>query len=258
MKAIATLLTGFLFLATASAQDEPPEEAAEEEIRRYTVEVIIFSYAENVAVGTEQFPPDEPVDDDGFGELTEKLDLVDELTVDAVTRKVDLQTYAKHADDLRFVLLGEEEFTLTNVIDQFDRLDVYETLMHFGWTQPMFPQEETEAIDLRTFGEPPERLDGSLTLYLSRYLHLVVDLALTAPDASNTTDTIDEPVLSFGDSRYRYDDEFGHDEPQVFYRIQENRIVRNGDVRYFDHPKFGVVAKVTRVEKEPDPPVENQ
>jgi hypothetical protein len=34
----------------------------------------------------------------------------------------------------------------------------------------------------------------------------------------------------------------------VRYRIQENRIVKNGEIRYFDHPKFGVIAKVTRVE----------
>ena len=33
----------------------------------------------------------------------------------------------------------------------------------------------------------------------------------------------------------------------VYYRIQENRIVKNGDLRYFDNPKFGVLAKVTRV-----------
>ena len=34
------------------------------------------------------------------------------------------------------------------------------------------------------------------------------------------------------------------------FRIQEDRIVKNGETRYFDHPKFGVVAKVTRVEEE--------
>ena len=39
-------------------------------------------------------------------------------------------------------------------------------------------------------------------------------------------------------------------EGPVRYRIQEDRIVRNNDIRYFDHPKFGVIAKVTRVEKE--------
>jgi hypothetical protein len=39
-------------------------------------------------------------------------------------------------------------------------------------------------------------------------------------------------------------------QPPVYYRIQENRILKNGELRYFDHPKFGVLAKVTRVEEE--------
>jgi hypothetical protein len=25
--------------------------------------------------------------------------------------------------------------------------------------------------------------------------------------------------------------------------------MKNGDIRYFDHPKFGVIAKITRVEE---------
>ena len=36
----------------------------------------------------------------------------------------------------------------------------------------------------------------------------------------------------------------------VYYRIQEDRILKNGELRYYDHPKFGVLAKVTRVEEE--------
>ena len=31
--------------------------------------------------------------------------------------------------------------------------------------------------------------------------------------------------------------------------ISEDRIFRNGELRYFDHPKFGVLAKITRVEE---------
>ena len=36
----------------------------------------------------------------------------------------------------------------------------------------------------------------------------------------------------------------------VRYRIQEDRILRSGELRYFDHPKFGVLARITRVEEE--------
>jgi hypothetical protein len=240
MKAIATLLIPFFCLAPAFAQDELPEaEPAEEEIRRYTVEVVIFSYAEDVAVGGEQFFADKPAIEEELDDFVEGLDLVDELSVTPATRKIDLVRYAKDPELLKFVLLTEDEYTMTGVTDQFELLDVYETVMHFGWTQPTFPQEETEAIELSTFGDVPEGLEGSFTLYLSRYLHLVVDLALEAE--SEVADDIDQGFA------------FAYPEVQelpTYYRIQENRIVKNGDLRYFDHPKFGVVARVTRVEKE--------
>ena len=61
MNRFATLLTTVLFLATAAAQEAVDDELLEEQpIRRYTVEVIVFSYEENVSVGSEIFLPDEP------------------------------------------------------------------------------------------------------------------------------------------------------------------------------------------------------
>ena len=253
MKAIATLLIPFLCLAPALAQDELPDaEAAAEEIRRYTVEVVIFSYVEDVALGGEQFFADEFGVEQELDEFGEALGLVDQLHVAPASRRIDLLNYAENRELLKLVFLTEDEYTMTNITHKFDLLDVYETVMHFGWTQPTFPQEETAAIRLSAFGKPPEGLDGSFTLYLSRYLHLVVDLALEVADDSEQEVEFDEPVLSFGDSRYQYDD-VPTDRP-VYYRIQENRIVKNGDIRYFDHPKFGVVAKVTRVEEEDEEP----
>ena len=248
MKAIATLLIPFLCLAPALAQDELPDAEATEEIRRYTVEIVIFSYVEDVAVGGEQFFADESAVEEERDEFAEALGLVDELAVVPSTRKIDLLNYAANSELLKLVFLTEEEYTMTNITDQLELLDVYETVMHFGWTQPTFPEEDTEAIELSTFGEPPEGLSGSFTLYLSRYLHLVVDLALEVADDSEQED------VTYSDFRFQYDDEPGVRDMPVYYRIQENRIVKNGDIRYFDHPKFGVVARVTRVEKEEEEP----
>ena len=74
MKAIATLLIAFFCLAPAFAQDElPGAESAEEEIRRYTVEVVIFSYAEDVAVGGEKFFADKPAIEDELDDFTKGL-----------------------------------------------------------------------------------------------------------------------------------------------------------------------------------------
>ena len=147
-----------------------------------------------------------------------------------------------------FILHLEDEFTLTDVMSRLELLDVYEPVMHFAWTQVTLPDEETPAIELPALAEPPDRLSGSFRLYLSRYLHLVVDLTLDELHANGEPVAIDEPEFVYSDSRFGTS--YGETQvPVVQFRIQEDRIFKNGDLRYFDHPRFGVLAKITRVEE---------
>ena len=189
--------------------DVEPEEP---EVRRYSVEVIIFRYAQEVSTGSEIFPRDKPESE--------------VLSLDAER--------PRRPPDTELVLMDEADFQLNEIMGRMKRLDVYKPVMHFGWTQATWPEEQTEAIPLHRLARPPAGLDGDLTLYLSRYLHLVVDLQLDAPRVM--VDLADMPGAQ--------------DELPVRYRIQENRILKNGELRYYDHPKFGVLAKVTRVEEE--------
>ena len=225
-------LLAALLPVAASAQDELLDEE-QAPIKRYTVEIVVFAYAEDVSVGTEVFPGDKvEAPDDGLGQVAE-------IEIKAKPRR--------HPDfiGLKPVLLREDEFTMQKVVEQFDLLDAYDPILHVGWTQPGYPQSDTIPMHVTAFGRPPQGLDGSFTLYLGRYLHLVVDLALDAPVVAT-----------------EYEDQYGNVrlfeyvlpslEGPVRYRIQENRIVKNGEIRYFDHPKFGVVAKVVRVEEPED------
>ena len=292
MNKLTALLAGLLLVAPAIAQNATgdTETTAEEPLRRYTVEVIIFAYAEDVSVGTEIFLPDEPppvedllLDEDGNPIFPEEFEeeipeygddviVEDEaaeeeelpptwVAVPALETGVEaaqlpvIVADGEEPNPFQLVLLTEDKFTLTNAADRFELLDAYETLMHFGWTQPTFPEEDTPAIELQLLAEPPPGLNGTLTLYLSRYLHLVVDLALDAPETFDTEVVDDDSFFDFGDSRPRNEDDFGQGTPAVRFRIQEDRILKNGELRYFDHPKFGVLAKVTRVEEpeEEDP-----
>jgi hypothetical protein len=98
-------------------------------------------------------------------------------------------------------------------------------------------------------GRVPEGLGGRLTLYLGRYLHLVVDLELDAPGAVNPIAGTGEPLSSYRDDRLGNSPGGFADPGPVRYRINEDRILRSGELRYFDHPKFGVLAKVMRVEE---------
>ena len=60
MTKLTALLASLLLAPLAQSQDaySDPDAAAEGPVRRYTVEVIIFSYTEDAAVGTEIFLPD--------------------------------------------------------------------------------------------------------------------------------------------------------------------------------------------------------
>lgn len=254
IKVLGTLLLLVIAGSTAVAQDELLLEEEQEDIRRYTVELIVFAYAQDVSVGTEVFPPDEPVVDDNLlleleGPIESDLvAIADEQEIPEEQSIGDGSELAEEDSGLVFLL--EEEFTMSEIAEQFELLDVYETIMHVGWTQATFPEEETQAIELWEFGDVPAGLDGRFTLYLSRYLHLVVDLILDADSRADEPIIVDESEISFGDSRYQFDPEPEENSMPVRYRILDDRIFKNGDTRYFDHPKFGVVARITRVEEE--------
>jgi hypothetical protein len=131
-------------------------------------------------------------------------------------------------------MLDSSDFTLDDAYQHLRRLDAYAPLLHFGYTQVTYPDQKTEPLPLSAFVTPPAGLEGSLNLYLSRFLHLAVELKLEEPGSGSVSPY---PVL---------------------YTISEDRIFRSGDLRYFDHPKFGVLAKITRVEESKPSPAETQ
>ncbi len=209
------------------------------EVRRYAVEIVIFRYAEEISVGTELFVPDRPP-------AEEPIEVISDDDVRGDDRKIK----APQLRDLEMLLFTDDDFTMDGVVRRFEQLDVYETIYHVGWTQATYPPEETAAIDLRVLRVPPRGLDGSFSLYLGRFLHLVVDLALDERAGVNQPAAIDRPTSNYSDYRQRRDIDAYGDAGPVRYRIRENRIFKNGEIRYFDHPKFGVIAKITRVEED--------
>ena len=246
-------------MAAGAIAQETLEEEEQLDIRRYTVEMIIFSYAQSVSTGSEIFPPDLPpdveiVDDFPFNDLGDMtaLESIPEIVLEPEVSE-DLEEDDTLKDKkYELVMLAEEDFGLLEVYEHLERLDAYEPLMHFGWIQATYPDEKVEARPLSSFATPPDGLEGELTLYLSRYLHLAVKLQLDEPSADESVEDESERTIirsSFDDSYYDYAQEEPVSYP-VRYRIDEDRIFRNGELRYFDHPKFGVLAKITRVEEE--------
>lgn len=264
--------------AIALGQADVDAELADDEIRRYTVEMIIFEYADSTAAGDEIFVPAElpgnaagtrnqprsfgdpgstfagderPVSED------EEIDEEDPLAFlrrDEPREDLNVEEIPNHIIQTQLEVLDPREHALKDVYEKLVQLDAYRPIMRAAWTQATFEEDQTLPIRLRRLGNAPLRLDGSVMLYLSRYLHFVVDLTIEERmqpgQASGGRDY--GRTRYYGDRRPGNDYGFGYHSQSipVKYRITEDRLFRNGELRYFDHPKFGVLARVTRVEEE--------
>ncbi|MDH3441071.1 MAG: peptidoglycan binding protein CsiV [Gammaproteobacteria bacterium] len=272
------LLVAAMSLAQQQAAPNAVQlESEQEPDRQYSVEMIVFEYVGSAAGTTEIFEPDLPIVDEA---LPVDVDFLDDLSPeipgpnsppqDDLPLAIDIPVSDEMVEEPDFVALPGEtleeipthesagfrlidpaDYQLRNAWNRLVDLDAYRPLMHTGWIQPTLEKEDTTPLPLRRLGNPPLRLNGTISLYLSRFLHMVVDLSLEhkAPQRMVATQ---ERVRLYGDNQSRasrgFDAEFIT--PSIFYRIEEDRIVRNNELRYFDHPKFGVLAKITRIEEE--------
>lgn len=264
---VALTALGLAALAPAPAAGQAAD-VADPVPRPFTVEVIVFRYADSVSAGSEVFVPDpppepEPIPEFGDESFAEPA-AVEPVPIGADGAPVALDEDGNPIEDelpaeprANYVLLPYDALTMFSTWDRLDRIDAYEPLAHFGWYQVVEPFGEPVAIPLAELTAPPVGLDGDFTLYLSRFLHLAVALELAAdPDRADPADAF---TPGYRDERFPEpvprdpyaDGGYAPVTGPTYYRITEDRIFKSGDLRYFDHPRFGVLVKIERVE-EPD------
>jgi hypothetical protein len=102
------------------------------------------------------------------------------------------------------------------IADQLKRSRGYQTVAHFGWTQPGFPRTEAHYMSVDSKVGAGSGLTGRVALSRGRYLHLTLDLALQPAGSSER------------------------------YVLRQTRRMRSNERHYIDHPKFGVIALITQ------------
>jgi len=246
-------------LQPAIAQTGAPSADEEiEEARRYAVEVIIFRNLDTNS--SEVYVPDRSAGNDNliFGDerVGADADSIPGLRAEfpADTQSPDPSNEAEALREMRDpglqILSDSEEWPteLDETYGRLQRLQAYQPIFRTAWIQSTFEKEQSLPINLRRLGDLPRTLTGTATLYLNRFLHLDLDLALEDPSAQRLPPDSNR-LGNAGDSRSnRPLFGAGSVNPKIVYRIQEDRIFRNGELRYFDHPKFGVLAKIVRIE----------
>jgi hypothetical protein len=94
----------------------------------------------------------------------------------------------------------------------------YRLLWHQAWVQPPLDGAAVELSPLATLGKGPVTpgLSGAVSLSISRFLHLGMELELNSASGLEA-------------------------------ELRQRRRVRPGVDQYFDHPRIGVIAVVTEI-----------
>jgi Peptidoglycan-binding protein, CsiV len=310
------LLAAALVLAAAPPQDAAAQKLTgfpRAEAPRYTVELIVFKYAEDAITSNELFVPDSPPFEEFmtagsagqadsevpvFGDRpampsaepalpraapADESSAAEEPANEITGLEHNLQDIPLRAR-IELALLSPEQYSMDEIYEELVELEVYQPIMRAAWTQTTPGQAESPAIRLHALGEPPPGLHGTVKLYQGRFVHLGIDLELDAEgvfadggavsDRRSATDRAiarsapgsddrygssggesRQPIPVYSDTGYSeeiYIGDGGFVPQPVRYRIDEVRIMRDGDIRYYDHPRFGVIAKLTEIPGDPE------
>lgn len=221
----------------------------------------------------EQSPPEAPVTgsqvDPVLGAATD--------TETAAATVPAVEPTGEPAFPTAFVTLPSSQLEFRGKAAYMQRSGRYDILFHEAWRQPMLGEKSTLPIVLDRSGDTQQwpTLQGSVKLYLSRYLHLQTNLWLNtsgrylnstwrmpapplgppsliveqAPEPEDVAEPVVlEDMLASDEALQENPEEL---EPLYPYRhavlLQQKRRMRSDEVHYIDHPMLGVIVKITRV-----------
>jgi len=146
------------------------------------------------------------------------------------------------AGDVPFLLLRSGQHKLEGVYRALRSSRSYRPILHLAWQQPGYGAgagaKKVHIRDTLAARENPEeapvRVDGSIRLRVSRFLHADVDLAYFFQPVpgylvNGTAETL--PVTG---------------ETAQYSRLRESRRMKLNELHYFDHPLFGLFMRVSR------------
>lgn len=238
-----------LLLAGQPAQAQSPGDPPETDW--YTVEIVVFEQASERNAP----PPADPAVPD-----TSNAVLIDEQLERRAADGMRTRPLLPLPDGLRILPAPEGTRALDEVRARLDRSPRYRPVLHMAWRQRVAafsdpvpvrvhggrelarlgPGRSETTIDARelleggsTPGRPRtvEEVDGTVSLVRGRYLHLNVDLVFREP----TSSLVERGTVTAHGAARPY---------AAFptWHIGERRQIQAGEMQYFDHRRFGVIA----------------
>lgn len=177
----------------------------------------------------------------------------------------------RNYDPKAFTPLARNEYRLGEVSNRLAASSNYQVLMHTAWRQPGLERDKAIAVQLQTqavagaaeaaqpseqgsmtgSGEPygalaVERLNGTVRLVLSRYLHLETELYYTPEESAGYFSNVG---LNSPEAAPQEGGEPTYGALPRYFLLQDSRRMRSRELHYIDHPLLGVIALVTPQEE---------
>ncbi len=133
-----------------------------------------------------------------------------------------------------YALVPVEEWQLEKELNSLKRTGGrQQPLLHTVWRQPVVSQKMAKPIAVNVSSEDGIQLTGTVKISVQRYLHVNLDLLLGDPNTPSvdTLQASNEPTYTALPAQYRF---IAH------------RKMRSDELHYIDHPKLGVIIKVTK------------
>jgi Protein of unknown function (DUF2803). len=162
-----------------------------------------------------------------------------------------------------FVYLPAQQRNLKNTRDALARR--YRILFHETWLQPMEPVEKATPLILHggnRYGDHFE-LQGTLTLGVSRFLHVQTDLWLSEFTTNSYQESpygVQLPLEPQEQAEVAPSETLDSETPELYeyeevteptylvnqvITLQQKRRMRSGELHYLDHPRLAALIKIT-------------
>lgn len=241
---------------------------AEDSVRYYDIEMVVFENLQNSPENNEIWP------------AAKQLEVPENAAV--LGRKYTGKLPAEYNPRLLFDTLPVKDYQLNEEVEALKASEQYRLLLHTGWRQPGLPKkqaisvyfkhavaenygaEQTPAQSAETTASPaaleaaaePEvspatgpviaNLEGLVTIVLSRYLHLNVEMLYKRNPEDTEVDMFDTSFLEDSGSR------------DTVYYLNQTRRMRSKETHYIDHPIIGMLVRITPYEVMSKAPAANR
>jgi hypothetical protein len=177
---------------------------------------------------------------DNSGELWNTDDVPD------YSASVELGTEADGSN--AFKMLPASRYKLGGVNKNLKLSSDYRPVHHVAWQQQELKKSRAKKVHIKN---PEAKINGTVNLRGGHLLHLDVDMSYFVDLYTEAVTSFTEENISIADEDV---EEIEVDEEIImsgtYAQMKETRRIKLNELHYFDHPLFGVIMRVTRLEVE--------